>query len=94
MATDFDPVNNAAVGAATLAVTVPAGATHFTAYSSVAAYVHKKGATATTAGFYIAAGQYVGWLPVASLANNAGDQTFTLTAVSGNLAIASVIFTK
>lgn len=91
---DFSAVNNAAVGAATLAVTIPAGAKFMTVYSSVAAYVHKNEATAATAGFYIDADSYVGWIPCGVLSNSSGNQTFTITAVTGNLAIVSVLFTK
>ena len=90
---DFRAVTNAAVGAATLVVDITPGDKYVSIYSDVAAYAHKTGAAAATAGFYLPAGVYVGWVPLASVATG-GTTEFTITSVSGNLTIVSVILSR
>lgn len=80
-------VRVASVGAATQALTPPTGAKMVSVYSSVAAILHKTGATAATHGFDIPAGVQSGWFPI----ENFGT-TLTLTAASGNLATVSAAF--
>jgi hypothetical protein len=93
MATDFVSTRNAAVGAATLAITVPAGAKEMTIYSSVAAILHKTGATAATAGQDVPAATTLSAIPVGFGAGT-GASTLTLTAATGNLAVVSFSFSR
>lgn len=84
----FKAVRDAAVGAGSLDVTVPAGAVRCMVYSSVNAIFAEKGVTAATGGFDIPADVPVGGLPIRY---KAGGE-ITITARSGNLAIVSVAF--